>query len=65
MNTHFAHQQLAETCRSIGAIFTYEEAEDEARACIIKGQHWWSLILSTDGDDNLWLSQLQQLRHHH
>jgi hypothetical protein len=65
MNTHFAHQQLAETCRSIGAIFTYEEAEGEARACITKGQHWWSLILSTDGDDNLWLSQLQQLRHHH
>ena len=65
MNTHFAHQQLAETCRSIGAIFTYEEAEGEARAYIIKGQHWWSLILSTDGDDNLWLSQLQQLRHHH
>jgi hypothetical protein len=65
MNTHFAHQQLAETCRSIGAIFTYEEAEGEARACIIKGHHWWSLILSTDGDDNLWLSQLQQLRHHH
>ena len=65
MNTHFAQQQLAETCRSIGAIFTYEEAEGEARACIIKGQHWWSLILSTDGDDNLWLSQLQQLRHHH
>lgn len=65
MNTHFAHQQLAETCRSIGAIFTYEEAEGEARACIIKGHHWWSLILSTDDDDNLWLSQLQQLRHHH
>lgn len=65
MNTHFAHQELAETCRSIGAIFTYEEAEGEARACIIKGHHWWSLILSTDGDDNLWLSQLQQLRHHH
>ncbi len=65
MNTHFAHQQLVETCRSIGAIFTYEEAEGEARACIIKGQHWWSLVLSTDGDDNLWLSQLQQLRSHH
>ena len=62
MNTHFAHQQLAETCRSIGAIFTYEEAEGEARACIIKGQHWWSLVQSTDEDDSLWLAQLHQLR---
>ena len=40
MNTHFAQQQLVETCRHIGAILTYEEAEGEARACIIKGQHW-------------------------
>ena len=30
MNTHFAQQQLVETCRHIGAIFTYEEAEGGA-----------------------------------
>ena len=62
MNTHFAQQPLVETCRHIGAIFTYEEAEGEARACIVKGQHWWSLVQSTDGDESLWLAQLHQLR---
>ena len=30
MNTHYAREQLAETCRQIGADFTYDEAEGEA-----------------------------------
>ncbi|MGL4752689.1 MAG: hypothetical protein ACRCXB_09790 [Aeromonadaceae bacterium] len=62
MNTHYAREQLAETCRQIGADFTYDEAEGEARACIMLGLHWWSLVASTDGDDQLWYCQLQQLK---
>ncbi len=65
MNTHYAQQQLSETCRAIGAIFTLDEAEGEVRACIIKGQHWWSLIQGLDADDSIWHAQLQRIRSQH
>ena len=62
MNVFYAQQQLSETCRAIGAIFTLDEAEGEVRACIVKGHRWWNLIQTPDMDEGLWYSQLQQLR---
>ncbi len=62
MNTYLAHQDLVQTCQLIGANFSYDEAEHEARACITLGHHWWQLVANLDDDDQLWHHQLHQLR---
>lgn len=62
MNTYLAHQDLVQTCQLIGADFSYDEAEHEARACIMRGSQWWQLVADLDADDQLWHHQLHELR---
>ena len=62
MNVFYAQQQLSETCRAIGAIFTLDDAEGAGRACSVKGHRWWNLIQTPDMDEGLWYSQLQQIK---
>lgn len=62
MNTAYARAQLQQTCQQLGALYTWDEAEGEIRACIQYDQHWWQLIQDCDEDDSLWYLKLQQLR---
>lgn len=63
MDRQRIHHQLRETCLALGANYVMDEAEGEIRATVIRGAHWWNLILSDQVGDDLWHQQLALLRH--